>query len=42
MLTAMVAIDFLKFNNYEPDHVTYEVRNTSTLIGGTTANLQPG
>ena len=42
MLTAMVAIDFLKLNNYEPDQVIYEVRNTSTLIGGTTANLQPG
>ena len=40
MITAITAVDFLYKHNYDPKQVTFPVRKSATLIGGTTANLQ--
>ena len=40
MITAMVTIDFLYKFEYHPDRVSFVVRKSPTLIGGTTANLK--
>ena len=42
MVTAMAALDFLTKHQLDPERITYAVRKTSTLIGGTTAKLQEG
>ena len=42
MITAMAAIDFLSKHSYDPEKVTYKIRKPSTMIGGTTAQLQIG
>lgn len=40
MITAMTAIDFLKTHNYDGNKITYKIRKSCTLIGGTSANLE--
>lgn len=42
MVTAMTAIDFLNKHGWEPHEICYEVKKTSTLVGGTSANLIEG
>jgi hypothetical protein len=42
MVTAITALDFLSKWQLEPSKVHYQVRKTSTLIGGTTAFLEEG
>lgn len=42
MITAMVAIDFLRQHEYDEAKVTWQIRKSSTMIGGTTANLVVG
>ena len=42
MITAITAIDFLSRYQWDPARVKYEVKKTSTLIGGTTAQLKEG
>ena len=39
MVTAMAAMDFLNKNQLDPALISFSVRKTSTLVGGTTANL---
>lgn len=42
MVTAMTAIDLLRQYELDPTLISYEIRKTSTLIGGTSAKLQVG
>ena len=42
MITAMVTVDFLNKYEYNPEKVTYEIRKSSTMIGGTSAKLEIG
>lgn len=39
IITAMTATDFLGRYGWEPEKISYEIKKTSILIGGTTANL---
>lgn len=39
MVTAMTVIDFLTKFNMNPEKIFYEVKKTSTMVGGTTAHL---
>lgn len=39
MVTAVTALDFLTKHQLNPHKVKYQIRKTSTLVGGTTANL---
>lgn len=39
LITSMVTIDFLSKYGYDPNKVTYTVRKSSTMIGGTSAKL---
>lgn len=39
MITSMTAIDFLNRHNYNPDRITYAIRKSSTMVGGTSARL---
>ena len=38
----MTAMDFLNKYELTPENIHYQIRKTSTLIGGTTANLAEG
>ena len=40
MVTAMTAMDFLNNNHLDPGLISFAVRKTSTIVGGTTAHLQ--
>lgn len=42
MVTALTALDFLTKYNWKPQNILYEIKKTSTLIGGTTAKLEEG
>ena len=42
MITAMTALDFIEKYKWNPANIYYEVKKTSTLIGGTTAKLVEG
>lgn len=42
MVTAITAYDFLSRFNWNPGLIKYEIRKTSTLIGGTSAKLVQG
>lgn len=35
----MTAVDFLKAYNYDGNKITYRIKKTCTLIGGTSAGL---
>lgn len=39
MITAMAVLDFLNKHDFSPDNITYRVKKSSTLIGGTSASL---
>ena len=39
MITAMTTVDFLKANQYAANEITYRIKKTCTLIGGTSAGL---
>lgn len=38
-MTAMTASDFLIKYDLEPELISYEIKKTSIMVGGTSANL---
>ena len=39
MVTAMTALDFLNKHQLNPETTSFKIRKTSTIVGGTSANL---
>ena len=39
MVTAMTALDFLNKHQLNPEKTSFKIRKTSTIVGGTSANL---
>jgi D-alanyl-D-alanine carboxypeptidase len=39
IITSMTTLDFMEKHNLDPDKVFYEIRKSSTRIGGTNAKL---